>query len=465
MRYISTRGQCEPLEFQQAVETGLAPDRGLYLPESLPEIRPYLDEWARLDYVSLCQAFFKLFATDIPTQELNALVKRSHTRFTHGDVAPLVELAPNCHVLELFHGPTLAFKDFALQLLGNLYEAQIKRTGKPINVLGATSGDTGSAAIHGLLEKQGVQIFIIYPRGRISALQERQMTSTAASNVFPIAIDGSFDDGQKVVKDLFGDLYFKGLYNLSAVNSINLARILAQSVYYIWAWLRLPEKSRKDVEFVVPTGNFGNVLAGWMAREMGLPIASLRVATNQNDILHRFFSEGDYSIDGVRPSFAPSMDIQVASNFERFIYYKTGRDPAIVRDIMSAFEQRRAFSFEEMGLNEFTSSRSDDRDISRAIKHVYKRYDYVIDPHTACGFNFPDDGRNRVILATAHPAKFPDIIQSVTGITPRHPSLESLLEQPIINYPLPTKDSAVRRFIEEHAKKVRDSGCCGKVNE
>ncbi len=454
MKFVSTRGQCDPLNFSEAVATGLAPDRGLFVPEAMPDISAKLDDWAKLPYPDLCREFFSLFAADINPAELTRLIDISHQRFTHADIAPLVRLDNNLHVLELFHGPTLAFKDFALQLLGNLYESQIARTQLPINVLGATSGDTGSAAIHGLLGKQGVRIFILYPRGRISSLQERQMTTTGATNVFPIAIDGSFDDAQRIVKDLFGDAAFKARYNLSAINSINLARILAQCVYYIWAWLRLPEPARDDLEFVVPTGNFGNVLAGWMAQQMGLPAGGFRVAVNQNDILHRFFVSGDYSLEPVRPSYAPSMDIQVASNFERFIYFLTNQNPERVRDIMRTFRETGSYAFEDFSRYAFTSARTDDKQIQSIIQEVYQKYHYIADPHTACGFNLPDDGRNRCILATAHPAKFPDVIHKAISVDAVSPSLEELKELPVINYPLPATEPAIRAFLEEHAREA-----------
>ncbi|MGC6606894.1 MAG: threonine synthase, partial [Lentimonas sp.] len=306
MQFISTRGQVPPVSFSTAVAQGLAPDAGLYLPEELPDLTPYLKEWEGLSYAELCEAFFAIFATDIDPQELHAIVSRSYKQFDHKDIAPIVELGDDRFVLELFHGPTLAFKDFALQLLGNLYASQIARTSKPISVLGATSGDTGAAAIHGLLGKKGVTTFILYPDGRISPLQERQMTCTGADNVFPLAIKGSFDDAQTAMKTVFEDQEFAAEVGLSAVNSINLARILAQCVYYLSAFFRLPADKREEVTFVVPTGNFGNVLAGWLVQRMGVPIKGFRVATNQNDILHRLFETGIYQLDAVEPSLAPS---------------------------------------------------------------------------------------------------------------------------------------------------------------
>ncbi|WOO42633.1 threonine synthase [Rubellicoccus peritrichatus] len=450
MQFISTRGQSEPLEFSAAVEAGLAPDGGLYLPDSLPDISSKLSEWERYDYARVCFEFMRLFATDYDESELQRIIGQSYKKFADKRIAPLVQLDEKTHVLELFHGPTLAFKDFALQLLGNLYEAQIKRTGSSINVLGATSGDTGSAAIHGLLGKEGVNIFILYPDGRVSPLQERQMTTTGATNVYPISITGSFDDGQAAVKDLFGDLEFKAEYHLSAINSINLARILAQCVYYIWAWLRLPEAARANLEFVVPTGNFGNVLAGWLTQQMGLPVSSFRVATNQNDILYRLFTTGTYAVDDVKPSLAPSMDIQIASNFERFLFYKVGQNPEKVRELMKQMRETGKVDFDAFDPDSFTTSRSEDGDIERLIKEVHERYNYIVDPHTACGFQTLDPDKTSVILSTASPAKFPDVIESAIGIHPTVDSLEKLKTYPIVTYPLPADKEAIRAFIKEH---------------
>lgn len=450
MKFISTRGQSEPVSFTEAVATGLAPDGGLYLPETLPDISDKLEAWEGMNYQSLCCEFFKLFATDIDEQILKRLIQQAYKKFAHEEVAPLVSLKDDLYVLELFHGPTLAFKDFALQLLGYFYEEQIKRTGKSINVLGATSGDTGSAAIHGLLGKKGVNIFILYPNGRVSPLQERQMTTTGATNVFPLSIEGTFDDGQRIVKDTFGDLEFKAEHNLSAINSINLARILAQCVYYIYAYLALPEERRSKTEFVVPTGNFGNVLAGWMTQRMGLPVTQFRVATNQNDILCRLFKTGKYEVSTVEPSLAPSMDIQVASNFERFLYYAEGENTERVREIMETFKREGKYHFEGFDADTFSTSSMKDGEIEAIIKQVYQDYDYVLDPHTACGFKEHAEDKTTVVLATAHPAKFPDTIEKAIGVHPTAPSLEESKQQAIVNYPLPATNEAIREFLVEH---------------
>jgi threonine synthase len=429
MRYVSTRGQTPELGFSEAVATGLAPDGGLYVPCELPDIGPLLAEWEGLDYPSLCIEFFKLFATDLEPDILEQCVRRAYAGFDHPETAPLVELETDLHVLELFHGPTLAFKDFALQLLGNLYEAQIRRTGRPVTVLGATSGDTGAAAIHGLLGKEGVRIFILYPRGGVSPLQERQMTCTGADNVHAIGIRGTFDDAQTIIKEIFGDLAFRKEANLSAVNSINLARVLAQCVYYIYAWLRLPPHQRREVTCIVPTGNFGNVLAGWWTRKMGLPVNGFRIATNRNDILYRLFTTGTYEVRPVAASSAPSMDIQIASNFERFLHVHEGGDPARVREIMAAFKATGRHVFPDFDRDCFSASRADDARIRELIQSVYRKYGYIVDPHTACGFEDLPSAGTRIVLGTAHPAKFPETIEAATGIHPTAPALEALKDR------------------------------------
>ena len=449
MQYISTRGQVPPVSFSKAVAQGLAPDGGLYLPEKLPDLKPYLDEWKELEYVELCEAFLSLFATDIDRSQLKAIVERSYIHFDHPEIAPIKQLSDERFVLELFHGPTLAFKDFALQLLGNFYEAQIERTGTPISILGATSGDTGAAAIHGLLGKKGVKTFILYPEGRISPLQERQMTCTGADNVFPLAIKGSFDDAQTAMKTVFEDRSFASEVGLSAVNSINLARILAQCVYYLFSFFRLPATLREEAIFVVPTGNFGNVLAGWLVQRMGVPIKGFRVATNKNDILHRLFQTGRYELGPVSPSVAPSMDIQVASNFERFIYYLLNEDQAKVREVMHTFKTTGTYVFDRFDFQGMLSSRTDDAEISGIINSVYQTYDYIVDPHTACGFDGDFSGP-QIILATAHPAKFPKVIAESIGQEVTHPSLETLKARKVVKHTVEPTPASIKSFMLEH---------------
>lgn len=450
MKYISTRGRTDPVSFSEAVAIGLAPDGGLYLPESLPDLREEMKGWEGLTYEETCLSFLKHFATDVDHGALADLVEKSYRRFAVEVRAPVRQLDENLWVLELFHGPTLAFKDFALQLLGNLYAHQIQRTGKPLNILVATSGDTGAAAIHGLVGKKGVKIFILYPNGRIAPLQERQMTCTGADNVFPLAIEGNFDDAQLALKETFSDQGFKREVNLSAVNSINLARLLAQCVYYIFGYWQLPREVRDIAQFVVPTGNFGNVLSGWMAQNAGLPVKSFRVATNQNDILHRLFSTGHYRVHPVIASLAPSMDIQVASNFERFLFYFLGGNGKEVRSVMSSIRESGVYSFAGFDTDTLSSSKTDDQEIRKIICAVFERYGYVIDPHTACGFTQMDGDHPQMILSTAHPAKFPDTIAACTGSEPTHPSLERLKSKPETKYEVPAQADAIKTFIREH---------------
>ena len=450
MKFISTRGQSEPVTFSQAVAIGLAPDGGLYLPEDLPDISPRLTGWRQLSYSDLCTEFLGLFATDIPSDVLERLVHRSYAAFTHPEIAPLRRLDERTYVLELFHGPTLAFKDFALQFLGNLYGWQCAESGRSINVLGATSGDTGAAAIYGLLGKPRTAIFILYPDGRVSPLQERQMACTGASNVHALAVDGSFDDTQRVLKEILGDKEFSAAHGLSAVNSINIARVLAQCVYYLYAWLRMPAAERLNVEFVVPTGNFGNVFAGWLLGRMQVPIRGFKVATNQNDILHRFFQTGEYHVGAVEPSLAPSMDIQVASNFERFLYYALDEDAAKLREVMAGLKSNSGYQMPGFERDIFSSSRSTDTDIRANILRISERYGYVIDPHTACGFQDLDPHRLSIVLATAHPAKFPDALKQAIGAEPTHPALEELKSKPVVKHRLPADAVAVKDYIVRH---------------
>jgi threonine synthase len=449
MRYVSTRGQADPVGFSAAVAAGLAPDGGLYVPAELPELGERLAGWAQLGYAELAFEFLRLFATDVPAEELRAMLAESYAGFPSPEAAPLRRLGPQLQVLELFHGPTLAFKDFALQWLGRLYVRQCRERGERLNVLGATSGDTGAAAIHGLLGRPEVAIFILYPDGRIAPLQERQMACTGAANVHALALSGTFDDAQRLLKEIFGDGAFRTRHHLSAVNSINLARILAQCVYYLSAWLRLPADQR-DAEFVVPTGNFGNVLAGWMLRRMGVPIRGFRVATNQNDILYRLFTTGEYRVAAVQPSLAPSMDIQVASNFERFLYYRLGGDGERVRATMRRFAADGACMLPNLSREGFTASRCTDAQIPGLIAAAYRDYGYIVDPHTACGFAGLDPARSAVVLATASPAKFPDTIRAAIGVEPTDPALERLKARPIVKRTIKADAGAIRDFIQSH---------------
>jgi threonine synthase len=456
MRFVSTRGQSDLVGFSEAVAQGLAPDGGLYLPESFPDLSCHVAQWESLTYPELCFEFFRLFATDLETDVLKRAVNRSYSTFSRPQIAPIVELSDNCKVMELFHGPTLAFKDFALQLLGNLYELQISRSGQNLTILGATSGDTGAAAISGLLGKRGVTVFILYPNGKVSPLQERQMTCTGASNVFPLAIEGTFDDAQRTVKELFSDLSFREKVGLSAVNSINLARILAQSVYYLYAWLRLGRTDRERTTFVVPTGNFGNVFAGWLLTKMGIPIRGFRVATNQNDVLHRLFHTGEYSLGSVVPSLAPSMDIQVASNFERLLFFILDGDSERVREVMNSFREEGRYCFENFSVDGFSSTSASDLEIPKIIRSVSREYGYLIDPHTACGFKDLPSDEKHLVLATAHPAKFPDVYENAGMEKPTSPILQELLEKSPVKYDSQVDPFAIRSFIEKNCSPTSE---------
>ena len=451
MQYLSTRGQSPLVSFSAAVEAGLAPDQGLYLPAELPDISGKLAAWQQLSYPELAAEFFTIFAPEIRAEEWSRITAQAYSKFADPEVAPLRKITDKTYILELFHGPTLAFKDFALQLLGLLYKRQVEQTGRKLSVLGATSGDTGSAAIHGCLGQEGIHIFILYPDGRVAPLQERQMACTGADNVFAIPVPGTFDDAQRIVKDIFGDTAYAEAHNLSAVNSINIARVLAQCVYYIWAWLKLPEAERENLEFVVPTGNFGNVLAGWLARRMGLPVKSFRVATNQNDILHQFFSTGHYEAGAVKPSHAPSMDIQAASNFERYLYYLVGEDAARVREIMQSIKAGEAVDLDLSSEKVIRSSRMDDAEIVKVIRQMHQDWGYVLDPHTATAFtDMAGEGMTSVVLSTAHPAKFPEVVQEAIGLEPTHPSLEVLKSKSLTTYPHEASVEVVKQFITAH---------------
>ncbi|NNE90180.1 MAG: threonine synthase [Verrucomicrobiales bacterium] len=452
MKFVSTRGTGEPVGFFEAFANGLAPDGGLYVPEYTPLLPSDLLIDEALPYPALAWDFLTLFDSDHDAEDLISLVDKSYGDFSDTMSAPLTQLSANLYVLELFHGPTLAFKDFGLQLVGNLFEEQIKRTGETINVLGATSGDTGSAAIHGLAGREGVNVFILYPKGRISKLQERQMTCTGAKNIFPIPIEGTFDDAQRIVKELMGDLDLKEKLRLSAVNSINIARILAQSIYYVHAFMQLAPDDRHNVNFVVPTGNFGNVFAGWLAYKMGLPVDRFVVATNQNDILYRLFTTGEYSeSEDVSPSFAPSMDIQVASNFERFLYFHSDQDGDKTTELMAKIKTEGSLEIPNFDPDIFTATRSDDAEILANISRVKEEFDYTVDPHTACGFQDIDPNQTTIVLATAHPAKFPEVIKKATGEAVTEDSLEALKKKRQKRHNLKATPAAIQAFIEKNS--------------
>ncbi len=458
MKYISTRGQMKPVGFQDAVMTGLAPDGGLLLPESLPNVEGYLEEWAQLSYQELAFEIISLFATDIPPADLAELITDSYATFATPEITPSVTVG-DFQILELFHGPTLAFKDVALQFLGNLFEYILEQRGGTLNILGATSGDTGSAAIHGVRGKPNINIFIMHPAGRTSPLQEKQMTSVLDDNVFNLAVDGSFDDCQNMMKTTFGDLDFKTTHSLGTVNSVNWARVLAQTVYYFYSAFRAMEKTgAATVQFSVPTGNFGDILAGYLAQRMGLPISKLILATNENDILSRFFNHGTYGMADVVPTLSPSMDIQVASNFERYLYYRVGEDPKKLVALMDGFKKNGtlAIPLNENGVIDdlFVAGRGDTAATLATIKKYHEQCGYVLDPHTAIGVYVAEqhhsDTAPTICLATAHPAKFTQAIINALGEEVHHPVLDILADAETRCDSIANHVDAVKDYLVSH---------------
>lgn len=460
MRYLSTRGGVQGLSFEDTLIAGLAEDGGLLVPDSLPQVRDQLPQWRNLSYQELSLEIVRSFTGGaIPEADLRGQIEQAYRSFTHPEVTPVRTLG-RLHLLELFHGPTFAFKDVALQLLGHLFEHVLKKRRQPLRILGATSGDTGSAAIHGMRGHKDISVFMLHPKGRVSPVQERQMTTVLDANVHNIAVEGLFDDAQHIVKELFGDLAFKTRHHLGAVNSINWARILVQIVYYFYAWGRVSRNSGEAVNFVVPSGNFGNVLAGHYARQMGLPIHRLVVATNENDILHRFFSKGEYHTAGVRQTLSPSMDIQISSNFERYLFDLSGRSPKQLRRWMQDFQETGCLTIEGERLQTaqatFGSARVDEAGTLRAIRETYEEYGYLLDPHTAVGVEAAkqvDLEGPVVCLACAHPAKFSSAVHQAAGTTPEMPpplaELEKLETRCAV---LPAQAGAVREYLTQVLK-------------
>lgn len=455
MKYISTRGETEPMGFQDAVLTGLAPDGGLLVPEHIPDVSDKLDAWSSLGYADLAYEVLRLY-TDFEDEELRGIVNRAYSTFRHEEVAPIVKAGP-VHILELFHGPTLAFKDMAMQFLANVFEVVLAKREETLNILGSTSGDTGSAAIHGVRGKERIRIFMMHPDGRTSPLQALQMTSVLDDNVFNFAVDGTFDDCQGIMKSIFRDVDFKQKYKLGAVNSVNWCRVLAQVVYYFWAGLKMRrETGCERVRFAVPTGNFGNILAGFYATQMGLPVSKLVLATNENDILARFFNARDYQRADVVKTLSPSMDIQAASNFERFLYYRLDQDTGKIARTMRATEAGEGFSLELApghALDDlFVAGVGDTEDTLHRIREWAFYYDYILDPHTAVGVHVGlqhvHDAEPMVCLATAHPAKFPAALKGALGEEATHPVLEALKGGETRCQNAPNEEQVVRDAIE-----------------
>ena len=428
MRYISTRGTAPTLSFGEAMMTGLARDGGLYVPETVPVLsRDEIAALAGLPYEEIAfrvmTPFLGGFFSD---DEFRGLLAKAYAGFGHAARAPLVQLGPNHFLLELFHGPTLAFKDFAMQLIGQMMQAALARTGERITIVGATSGDTGSAAIEAFRGLSNVDVFILFPHGRVSEVQRRQMTTPAEANVHALAMDGDFDDCQARVKDMFNDFTFRDGVRLAGVNSINWARVLAQVVYYFSSAVSLGAPHRA-VSFTVPTGNFGDIFAGYIARKMGLPIDRLVIATNQNDILDRALRAGDYRTNGVKPSISPSMDIQVSSNFERALFDAYGRDGAAIAQLMDEMKSG-GFVISQGALHSlretFTSGRCDEDETRATIAATLAATGELLCPHSAVGVKVAEESLGAapmITLATAHPAKFPDAVEAASGIRPGLP--------------------------------------------
>ncbi|MGK0289856.1 MAG: threonine synthase [bacterium] len=458
MKYISTRGQTEPVSFSSAVLEGLARDGGLFVPEYWPDVKDNLEAWKNLSYQELALEVISLYVGDeIEKDVLKKLVDRSYQSFSKKEITPVI-FQDSFTVLELFHGPTLAFKDIALQFLGNLFEELLKKDDRKLNIIGATSGDTGSAAIHGVRGKHKISIFMLHPQGRVSPIQEKQMTTILDENVHNIAIEGTFDDGQNIVKDIFNDLEFKDEFSLGAVNSINWARILAQIVYYFYATFRFEEKYGKDVplKFSVPSGNFGDIFAGYVAKQMGLPIEKLIIATNENDILARVLQTGEYKIAGVHPTISPSMDIQISSNFERFLFDLFGRDGAVLRSKMDDLKTKGGFTLSPEELKKaqehFSGVSANTEETLACIKEVAEQ-GMVLDPHTAVGVVAAkkETTDNVICLATAHPAKFRDAVVEAIGKEPEQPeAIQGILEKESKCLLAPNSSSAIKDLIRKH---------------
>jgi threonine synthase len=436
LHYISTRGSAPELGFDDVLLTGLAADGGLYVPEGWPTLgADDLAAMRGLSYGALAGRVLEPFAG----AELAALFDEAFDEFDHPEIAPLTEIGENEWLMELFHGPTLAFKDYAMQPLGRLFDHVLAARGERLTIVGATSGDTGSAAIAALAGRKSIEVFILHPHGRVSEVQRRQMTTVDAANIHNIAIEGTFDDCQDLLKALFADEDFRERTHLSAVNSINWARIAGQIVYYVWAALRLGAEET-GLAFTVPTGNFGNVYAGYAARQMGLPIRQLVVGSNRNDILTRFFETGTMQTREVEPSLSPSMDIQVSSNFERLLFDLLDRRGAPVATLMAEFKKSGRFDLDEKILARtrelFGGARLDDEETKKAIALIHSESGVLVDPHGAVGImagraRRRDKSIPMVAIGTAHPAKFPDAVEAASGIRPAlPPHLADLFERP-----------------------------------
>ncbi len=469
MLHVSTRGEAPVLSFSDALLAGLARDGGLYVPQSYPRLADAtIVGFAGMPYAGVAKTVMGALSDgEFEAGALERMIDESYASFRHPAVCPLVQIDDNLFVQELFHGPTLAFKDVAMQLLGRMMDHVLTLRGQRATIVGATSGDTGGAAIEAFRGLRNVDIFILYPDGRVSDVQRRQMTTVDAGNVHALAIDGDFDDCQALVKAMFNHHAFRDELGLSGVNSINWGRIAAQVVYYFTAAASLGAPLR-PVSFSVPTGNFGDVLAGWVAKQMGLPIERLVVATNINDILVRSLHTGDYHVTGVTPTTSPSMDIQVSSNFERMLFEVHGRDGAQVRRMMGNLAQQKRFAIDAGPLaalrQAFDAVAVSEADTAREIAEVWAEAGYLLDPHTAIGVDAARHGLKAdpatpiVVLGTAHPAKFPAAVKAASGVHPALPAhLGDLMERKELFTRLPNAQGEVERFIRSKARAVRGS--------
>ncbi len=457
MQYISTRGAAPVLGFGEAMMTGLARDGGLYVPQTVPVMSKV--EIAAMAGAPYEEVAFKVMRPYLggffSDDEFQGLIAKAYQGFHHAARAPMVQLGSNHFLLELFHGPTLAFKDFAMQLIGQMMQAALAKTGERITIVGATSGDTGSAAMEAFRGLESVDVFILFPHGRVSEVQRRQMTTPSEANCHALAIDGDFDEAQARVKDMFNDFAFRDGVRLAGVNSINWARVLAQVVYYFYSAVALGAPHR-EVSFTVPTGNFGDVFAGYIAKRMGLPIDKLVIATNQNDILDRALRSGDYRTNGVKPTISPSMDIQVSSNFERALFDAYGRDGSAVAQLMGEMKSG-GFKISQGAIESlratFASGRCDEDETLAVIARHWKTTGELLCPHSAVGVKVAEEhlgAAPMITLATAHPAKFPDAVQRATGIRPSlPPHMADLFDKPERVTRAPNELAALQTIVRE----------------
>ena len=451
MKYISTRNNSKKVTFEHVFLKGLSEEGGLYIPEKLKKFDPKeLKELSNLDYKSLACKIIKLFTGDfIGEKNLKHLIEMSYSNFREDNIVKINRFNQN-YLLELYHGPTLAFKDIAMQLIGNFYEYYLQKNNKKINIIVATSGDTGAAAIDAIRGKKNINIFVLHPHNKISSVQRKLMTTTGEKNVFNLAINGNFDDCQNLVKSMFSDTKFANSINMSGVNSINWARIVAQTVYYFFSYFKI---GKEKISFSVPTGNFGDVYAGYIAKQMGLPLGKLIVATNQNDILHRAISKGDYKSSKVQETISPSMDIQVASNFERLLYDLYGKNSEKVKKVMISIKDN-TYKIEQDILvklqNDFDSESLNETEILNTIRNFYEENKIVIDPHTAIGVGVIKklNLKDVVILATAHPCKFPIAIEKAISKIEKLPESLNYIYDKVENYEVISNDlEKVKKFI------------------